>query len=283
MLGGKSPPSRTNVQPSQERARLMTAKQMMRTIYGKLLRGRAASSVSEEPLMYRVHLFNELLSIGGQQTFLKKRALELGPKDGLDSKRLASLQLSELVMMDLPERRERVCTWLSDISCPHTYVEANFLYLSQEDYASLGKFDLIWCTGVLYHNTEQLRFLRKLYKLLNSGGYLALESATLRPAQSLGDECARSLRDGCYVEIHYPETYRDTGTITHLPTAGAIKAWLQMAGFQEIHDSKCYERDNRGLIGQRYACIAKKSGDDKANIYYSKSGQNPEYRFGDST
>jgi len=27
------------------------------------------------------------------------------------------------------------------------------------------------------------------------------------------------LQQGAFVEIHYPQTYRDTGTITHLPSA----------------------------------------------------------------
>jgi SAM-dependent methyltransferase len=148
------------------------------------------------------------------------------------------------------------------------------MYLSLEEQSSLGTFDLIWCTGVLYHNAEQLRFLRKLYKLLNTGGYLVLESATLR--------LARSVRDGCYVEVHYPDTYRNTGTITHLPTANAIKAWLRMVGFLDIHDSSCFEKENRDLVGQRYACICRKTGVDDGDVYYRKSGQNPEYRFGDS-
>ena len=66
----------------------------------------------------------------------------------------------------------------------------------------LGKFRLIWCTGVLYHNAEQLRFLRKLFNLLEDDGYLVLESATLR--------LSAKLRQGNYVEIFYPQTYRNT-------------------------------------------------------------------------
>ena len=34
--------------------------------------------------------------------------------------------------------------------------------MSNSEYNSLGKFDLIWCTGVLYHNPEQLRMLKKI-------------------------------------------------------------------------------------------------------------------------
>ena len=89
--------------------------------------------------------------------------------------------------------------------------------------------------------------MRKLYKLLEVGGWLVLESSTLR-GPSL-------LRDGAYVQIHYPCAFRDTGTVTHLPTAGAIKAWLSMAGFSEIRDSRCFEKDNPDLVGLRMAWL----------------------------
>jgi SAM-dependent methyltransferase len=236
----------------------------------------AGSPVPErEPLMFRVHLFEELLNLAGGQSFRGGRILEIGPRDGRDSTRLASLSPDELVMVDLPEKRGVVAAWLAGIACPNRYLEANFMYLSHEEYAALGTFDLIWCTGVLYHNAEQLRLLRRIYKMLNKGGYFVLESATLRVAESL--------RGGCYVEIHFPETYRNTGTITHLPSAPAINAWLSMVGFQEIHPSSCYEIENRDLLGQRYACICKKTADEEGSTYYWKTGMNPEYRFGDAT
>lgn len=229
-----------------------------------------------ERLMYRVYLFDELVNLTGRECFQGKRILEIGPKDGLDSKRLASLSPSEFVMIDLPEKSRGVLGWLSDISCMHRYIEANFMYMSEDEYVGLGKFDLIYCTGILYHNTEQLRLLRRIFKLLNSGGYLVLESATAR-------KLPKKLKEGCYVEIHYPKTYRDTGTITHLPTASAIKTWLTMVGFLEIYDSKCHEKDNKSLIDQRMAFICKKTHSDEADSYYGKSGLNPIYRFGDST
>lgn len=232
------------------------------------------SYTAPERLMYRVYLFDELLALAGRDFFAKKRLLEIGPKDGLDSKRLVSFQPDELIMIDLPEKRESVDNWLAEISCKHQYIESNFMYMANEEIHSLGKFDLIWCTGVLYHNAEQLRFLRKLYKLLNPGGYLVLESATLRLSKKMADKP--------YVEIHYPQTYRNTGTITHLPSASAIKSWLLMVGFQEIFDSACFEKENRDLIHQRYACICRKTNEDDADVYYGKSGLNPRYQFGDS-
>ena len=125
-----------------------------------------------ERLMYRVKLFEELLNLSGKEYFQNKRILEIGPKDGLDSKRLSSLQPKKLVMIDLPEKREGNKQWLNQITCPNKYIEANFMYISLKDYKDIGRFHLIWFTGILYHNAEQMRLLRKLYRLLNVGGYL---------------------------------------------------------------------------------------------------------------
>ena len=250
--------------------RLLSIRQgLLRQLYNSLF------PVPPESLMYRLELFNELLNITGKEHFRNTRIFEIGPRDGLDSKRLASCSPKELVMIDLPEKRESNNIWLSEVTCTNRYIEGNLMYLSLQDYEALGKFQLVWCTGVLYHNPEQLRMLRKLYRLLDIGGYLVLESATLR--------LAKSLKQGSYVEIHYPKTYRNTGTVTHLPTVSAIKSWLRMVGFQEIHDSRCYRRYNKDLADQRYACICKRNDEDESDSYYIKSGLNPKYRFGDST
>lgn len=224
-----------------------------------------------ERLMYRVELFNGLLTLTERGEFNDKRILEIGPKDGCDSKRLASLSPQELVMIDLPDKREGNEKWLSELdTCKTTYIETNFMYMPPEDYQKLGSFSLIWCTGVLYHNPEQMRFLRKLYKLLDVNGYLVLESATLRGLDLLKNEQL--------VKIYYPETYEQNGNITHLPTANAIKAWLNMVGFKEIHDSNCYEKYDHGVIGDRYACICKKNNIDEGHCYFRSP-----YRYGDST
>ena len=79
---------------------------------------RRYSSRRPEPLIYRTVLFDELLILAGEGYFRDGRILEIGPRDGLDSKRLASLQPGELVMIDLPEKREGNEKWLSLISCP---------------------------------------------------------------------------------------------------------------------------------------------------------------------
>ena len=239
---------------------------------GKLMR----VSERDEPMIYRRELFAELLVLAGRAKFVGERVLEIGPKDGLDSIRLASLNPRELVMVDLPEKRMRVKGWLDDILCPRRYVEANIMYMSDSELLELGRYQLIWCTGVLYHNAEQLRFLRKIHQLLEPSGFLVLESATLRQPWFL--------RGGSFVKIYYPRTFNDTGTITHMPTASTIKKWLQMVGFTEIHDSKCHRASDWRLLWQRYACVCRRSVDEDASgTYYYKSGRNPAYRFGEST
>ena len=55
--------------------------------------------------MYRRHLFEELMTLAGKEIFHGSRILEIGPRDGLDSLRLATLEPAELVMVDLPEKR----------------------------------------------------------------------------------------------------------------------------------------------------------------------------------
>ena len=229
----------------------------------------------EQPMTYRSELFAELLAVAGKGEFQGERVLEIGPKDGLDSMRLSSLEPSELVLVDLPEKRVDVEGWLDDIKCPHRYLSKNIMYMSADEFTALGRFHLVWCTGVLYHNAEQLRFLRKMYNLMQPGGFLVLESATLRQAWLL--------RGGNFVQVHYPQTYKDTGTITHLPTAAVIKAWLNMVGFTEIQDSKCHRASDWRLLWQRYAGICRRVGDDSAASYYAKSGRNPEYLLGESS
>ncbi len=55
-----------------------------------------------------------------------------------------------------------------------------------------------------------------------------------------------------------------------------------MVGFQDIRESHCFERENRNVIGRRMACIATKTGEDDGDVYYGKSGLNPDYIFGDA-
>lgn len=79
----------------------------MRRVLRKMLRKLFPRPQSPERLMYRVHLFDELLLLmANRDRLLGKRILEISPKDSLDSIRLASLNPSELIMIDLPEKHK---------------------------------------------------------------------------------------------------------------------------------------------------------------------------------
>ncbi|MDA9706061.1 class I SAM-dependent methyltransferase [Acidimicrobiaceae bacterium] len=241
---------------------------ILRKLFDKL-----SKSEISELLPYRKYLFDELMDEYGQEYFSNKRILEIGPKDGDDTFRLEKLNPEEIVMFDLPDKSNKTRTWIDDIKVKNQFFEENFLYISSQKYEQLGKFKLIWFTGVLYHNPEQLRFIQKLYDKLDDGGVLVLESATTRNLL---------LRNKDVVEIWFPDTYRNTQTISHLPSKGAIKSWLKMVGFTNISDSKCFNHKNFNVRNYRYACIALKGESSKPYTYYAKEEENPDYIIGRS-
>ncbi len=127
-------------------------------------------------------VFNYLKKSGFLNNLKNKKILEIGPKHGKDSILLARLQPSELVLIDLPSKRNLIETWPPSVPemCKTKYIQGNILYLSSDYLKQLGKFDLIWCLGVLYHNIEQVRLLKRLFDLCNVNGKIVLESSTTR-------------------------------------------------------------------------------------------------------
>ena len=166
------------------------------------------------------------------------RILEIGPKHGLDTRLLAALQPRELITIDLPEKAGEIASWLPDVPAAR-HIEANLLQLDERQRAELGRFELVWCLGVLYHNVEQLRLLRRLYELTAENGMVVVESSTTRN---------RLLAGRNVVELHWRETYRNVPTITHLPSRRAIASWLEMVGFSDVRIRDVY---SRGLGRQR--------------------------------
>ena len=217
--------------------------------------------------------FRWLVEHGRLEDLAGKRILEIGPKHGLDSRLLAPLGADELVLVDLPEKTPLVRTWLPDLEARHPvrYEEANILYLSDAQRKELDTFDLVWCLGVVYHNLEQLRLLRRLYDLCRDGGRVVVESSTAR---------ARLLRNRNVVELHWPEPFNGVPTVTHLPSRQALKSWLEMVGFVDVEICDVYSREvsrNRALLTGR------KVADTPAFLSYGATGLNPAYRAGDAT
>lgn len=217
---------------------------------------------------YREFLFKDLaLRLDGRAT---PRVLEIGPRDGIDSKRLLALNPERLVLVDLPDKQERIQGWIGQLPADKVdLIIGNIMYDDQA--RNLEPFDVVWCTGVLYHNPEQLRMVRQLYDFVKPGGLLVIESATAR---------RRGLRDEACVEIwqgidkatmrrHHVST-----NVTHLPSCRAIQAWLEMVGFVDAQQSDCHRKVMRGLGRNRAAFIAKRPEVDRAHGYYAIAGLN---------
>ena len=242
--------------------------------FKKIINKILKNQIKSEELAYRKYLFNELIEEFSENCIKNKRILEIGPRDGVDTKRFDQLNPDEIIMIDLPDKKEKNDLWVKDIKSKNTLITENILYMTSDNLKKLGKFDLIYCTGVLYHNAEHLKLIKRLYTLLNVDGLLVIESATVR------NFLARRLN---VVQIWFPETYRDTTTITHLPSKKAIISWLKMAGFENIRVSDCFSSENANLKNIRFASISQKTSDDKIKTYYTKQLKEASYVLGDSS
>ncbi|MFC1543368.1 class I SAM-dependent methyltransferase [Candidatus Neomarinimicrobiota bacterium] len=214
-------------------------------------------------------VFIRLKQLGLLENCQNKRILEIGPKHGKDSLLLAGLDPMELVLLDLPEKDAMIQKWLPTVSSKvkTTYLQGNLLYLKPETYRQLGKFDLIWCTGVLYHNAEQLRLIKRLFDLCNLDGSVVLESEITN---------RKKLQKLNAVEIHWPDPFKDVPTITHLPSPIAMKSWMEMAGFQNVDIRKVLSR----YLGRTRAVLTgMRTARSKTYLSYN----NPAFIVGDST
>jgi len=215
---------------------------------------------------YRAYLFEELVAyLDGRRP---KRILEIGPKDGADTQRLLELDPERLTLLDLPRLEASNRVWLDRIGSSRIeYVSANVMYSAAV--SRLEPFDVVWCTGVLYHNPEQLRMVRRLADLVKPGGVLVLESATTRRPRLRAANC---------VEVLYPPSekvkrkYHLSMKFTHLPSARAIESWLAMVGLERLVRATCHRRVSRDLALARAAYLATRPLAPGTALYYALAG-----------
>jgi len=82
------------------------------------------------------------------------------------------------------------------------------------------KFDVLFCLGVLYHRADPIGMLKSLFKGLNVGGELILDTFMID-----GEE------DICLTPR---DRYSKMRNIYFIPTINALKNWCYRAGFEEI-------------------------------------------------
>jgi SAM-dependent methyltransferase len=210
---------------------------------------------------YRALLFQDLVERLEQRQ--PRRMLEIGPRDGEDTRRLLTLRPEKLVLVDLPVMRERVESWRPSLAdAPIELIFANFMYDRRFD--DIEPFDVVWCTGVLYHNPEQLRLVRQLYDATAPGGLLVLETATARRPSTMNSNC---------VEIWYPPDKALSSknhlsiNVTHLPSRAAIRSWMELVGFTDVRESRALRRVSYALGATRAAMIGRKPIDAKPGSY----------------
>ena len=82
------------------------------------------------------------------------------------------------------------------------------------------KFDVLFCLGVLYHRPNPIGSLKSLYKGLNWGGELILDTFMIDGE----DE----------ISLTPKKRYSKIPNIYFIPTVNALKNWCYRAGFEEV-------------------------------------------------
>lgn len=82
------------------------------------------------------------------------------------------------------------------------------------------RFDVLFCLGVLYHRPDPVGALKSLYKGLNPGGELILDTFMIDGEEEI-----------CLTPN---KRYSKIPNIYFIPTVNALKNWCYRAGFEEV-------------------------------------------------
>ncbi len=82
------------------------------------------------------------------------------------------------------------------------------------------KFDTLFCLGVLYHRSDPVAMLKSLYKGLNKGGELILDTFMIDGEEEM-----------CLTP---KDRYSKIPNIYFVPTINALKNWCYRAGFERV-------------------------------------------------
>ena len=155
--------------------------------------------------------------------------LEIGPKDGQHTMFFHKNNVKSLTCVELPNKKEtHNVRWVKKMKNNFEIVYEDFLR-----YKTDKKFDILLCSGVIYHNIEQVRILKKLHSLAKDNATLVFETVTARRPH---------LNKENIIEVHYPNTYRDTKTIIFIPSLSAAEAMLDISGWDIVQPISKDER-----------------------------------------
>lgn len=161
-----------------------------------------------------------------------QRVLDIGCWSGGDVLILAGLGAKVTAIEEHPKSAASARKLLALSGCDAEVIEQS-LYQDRQEWA--GTFDVVYCSGVIYHVTDPLLFLRICFAYLRPGGRLIIET---KSDSGEGSQCSYS---GTMVK----------GWNWYAPNWNALGRWLVDAGFGAA-DIALYQRPvGRLLAGAR--------------------------------
>lgn len=197
---------------------------------GRPVRDKRASTVDESDvdLTLTVEGLEDVLA---GRDWTGKRVLEVGPKHGAHALWIDEhLRPSELVFSDFAADRHLHERWESRLQAPHRWVYGD-LRLAGE-LLELGRFDVVFFLGVLYHSAFHLPLLGMLNRVIPLGGEMLLET-TIDP------------RPDAAVRIRWQ---RGTGKAKAVPTLDALRIELAWTGWRDVTRFTDYRPDSSEVL-----------------------------------
>lgn len=177
-----------------------------------------------------IEITTEAIHLGMLPADLRdKQVLDVGCWSGGDLLVLAGLGAQVTALEEHPVAASATRRLLELLGLEAPVVESS-LYTDRQEWA--GRFDYVYCSGVIYHVTDPLLLLRILFAYLKSGGEAFIETkATIGE----GSVCS------------YSGTL-EKGWNWYAPNEMALGRWLVDAGF-DASSVRVYRRANGRLLG----------------------------------
>lgn len=127
-------------------------------------------------------------------------------------------------------------------------------------------FDVVFCLGILYHHTDPIGILKKIFQVLRPGGLLIVESEGID-------------REGSYFLL--PQgTYLKTPGHWFIPTAEGLANMIRRSGFQYVDlflKTQLTVEEQRRTVHAPYECLGE--GLDPNDSGRTREGHAAPWRF----